>query len=248
LHRQDEGDRAVPFIARAIAKAKLAYDVIAVTPTARAVRKERLTYLGPEKMRRLEDSVRAVLRAGVPGDILEFGVALGGSAIVLSKQALRHRREFHGFDVFGMIPPPGENDDDGVRRRYQVIASGQSKGIGGDSYYGYRDDLIGDVARAYARHGMTVDGRSIHLHKGLFQQTWPEYKGSSIAFAHIDCDWYDPVRFCLQHVEQRLSRGGIMILDDYHDYGSCKRAVDEFMACHSDFAFADGKNVILRRR
>ena len=234
-------------MSRAIARAKLAYEVAAASSTARSVRRDRLTYLGPEKMHRLEGSLRAALRGGVPGDVLEFGVALGGSGIVLSKHALRHGRSFHGFDVFGMIPPPTDNDDEGVKRRYEVIASGQSEGIAGDIYYGYRDDLLGDVKNAFACYGIAVDGRSVQLHKGLFEETWPRYTGSSIAFAHIDCDWYDPVRFCLENVARKLSPGGIIVLDDYHDYGSCKRATDEFLARNPHFTFKDGKNVILQR-
>jgi asparagine synthase (glutamine-hydrolysing) len=38
------------------------------------------------------------------------------------------------------------------------------------------------------------------------------------------------------------------VLDDYHDYGSCKRATDEFLGSHKDFSFEDGKNVVLRRQ
>ena len=47
------------------------------------------------------------------------------------------------YDVFGMIPPPGEKDGADVHQRYATIAGGASKGIGGETYYGYRDDLLG---------------------------------------------------------------------------------------------------------
>jgi O-methyltransferase len=77
----------------------------------------------------------------VSGDVLEFGVALGGSAIVLAGIAgLAHRR-FYGFDVFEMIPAPtSEKDDEKSKQRYNLIASGKSEGIGGDLYYGYRNN------------------------------------------------------------------------------------------------------------
>lgn len=221
---------------------------LSMSPAARAVVRDRLTYLSPMKLNRLERSARDVLRAGVAGDVLEFGIALGGSTILLGKQAAAAGRPFHGFDVFGMIPPPtSEKDDEKARKRYEVIASGASQGIGGDVYYGYRQDLYSDVCRAMAKHGLPVDGRSITLHKGLFEETVPVAPIQSIAFAHVDCDWYDPVRYCLNAVADRLSPGGVIVLDDYHDYPSCKTATDEFLAARRDFVVEDGENVILRR-
>jgi asparagine synthase (glutamine-hydrolysing) len=68
-----------------------------------------------------------------------------------------------------------------------------------------------------------------------------------IALAHIDCDWYDPVRFCLHAVADKVSEGGIVIIDDYNDWGGCRKAVDEFIAERSDYLFEDGPNPFLRK-
>ena len=73
------------------------------------------------------------------------------------------------------------------------------------------------------------------------------YRGERIAFAHVDCDWYVPVRFCLERIAERLSAGGAIVLDDYHDYAGCRRAADEFMAARPEFSFEDGENVVLRK-
>lgn len=219
-----------------------------LSPDARQVREERLTYLTPEKLKRLEGGLREVLKRGVPGDVLEFGVALGGSAVLLAKRARGSGRRFAGFDVFAMIPPPtSEKDDAKSKERYEVIAAGRSKGIGGDDYYGYREDLYGDVVATFGRHGLAVDGREVALVKGLFEETWPVHGSQAVAFAHIDCDWYDPVKYCLASVAAQLSPGGVMILDDYNDYGGCKTAADEFIANHPGFRFEPGVNPIIRR-
>jgi len=213
----------------------------------RAVLKDRLTYLSLEKLRRLENSLSTVDRDRVPGDVLEFGVALGGSAIILAAHAC-NGRHFHGFDVFGLIPPPtSEKDDEKSKERYEVIRSGRSSGIGGDGYYGYRDRLYEDVKASFAKHHRPVDGHTIQLHKGLFEDTWPEIAVDRIAFAHIDCDWYDPVRYCLESVADKLSPGGIILIDDYNDYGGARTAVDEFISKRAEFAFEPGANPILRK-
>jgi len=148
-----------------------------------------------------------------------------------------------------MIPPPtSEKDDAKSKQRYEVIAAGKSKGIRGDRYYGYRPHLYEEVCASFAHHGVAVDGKQVFLHKGFFETTLPYYDAASVALAHIDCDWYDPVRCCLAAVAERLSVGGAIILDDYHDYGGCRRATDEFLAANSAFELQDGANVLLLKR
>lgn len=219
-----------------------------LSPVAQRVKAENLTYLQTEKFRRIEHHLHDVLDHGVEGDILEFGIALGGSAVVMATHGVRRGRSFHGFDVFAMIPAPtSEKDDERSKQRYEVIAAGKSKGIGGDKYYGYRDDLFGEVKATFDRYGIPVDGERIVLHKGLFEETWSGYHGQKIAFAHIDCDWYDPVAFCLKSIADRLQPGGKVVLDDYHDYGGCKRATDDFLATRSDFSVEPGRNLVLKK-
>jgi asparagine synthase (glutamine-hydrolysing) len=227
---------------------RLASEIV-MSPRARRVRRERLTYLAAPKIVRLERTLKAVAASGCEGDYLEFGVALGGASILIAGAARRAGRTFAGYDVFGMIPPPtSEHDDRKSLDRYQVIATGQSEGLGGDLYYGYRTDLVDEVERSFSRHGLAVDGRSVSLVQGLFEETLPRRPPAPIAFAHIDCDWYDPVRLCLDHVMPSLSPGGAVIFDDYHDYGGCKVAVDEFLEAHPRFVMHDGPNVILSSR
>ena len=220
-----------------------------VPPVVQSVLNDRLTYLSPKRLTRLHECAEEIAAKGVFGDILEFGVALGGSAVVLARHA-KAGRQFHGFDVFGMIPPPqSPHDDDKSRHRYQIIASGRSEGIQGDVYYGYRSDLLSDVRSTLLRYGMPQDGKSVFLHRGLFQSTWDQYERQSVALAHIDCDWYDPVRFCLEAVDRKLSPGGMIIIDDYDDYGGCRKATDEFL--HSrpgKFTVDRDDNLVLRNR
>jgi O-methyltransferase len=205
-----------------------------------------LTYLSAEKIARLEHFAESASKR-VEGSIAEFGVAIGGSAIILATLAKKRARYFHGLDVFEMIPPPGPNDGDDVHKRYETIRSGQSAGIGDDVYYGYREHLLTDVRNAFSRYGLHLSDR-IQLHKGLFQGTWREIEDPIIAFAHVDCDWFEPVTFCLEALHQRVRSGSIVLLDDYHDFSGARRATDAFVGRHQGlYAFHDGPNVALER-
>lgn len=85
-------------------------------PVAREVRRQRLTYLSEARFLSMQDVIRQLKRKGVPGDFVEYGIALGGSAIYLSSEIDAGRR-FHGYDVFGMIPAPGDQDDEKSKAR-----------------------------------------------------------------------------------------------------------------------------------
>lgn len=217
-----------------------------ISDLARAVKQQKLTYLSDIKLLRLEQTLKQA--AAADGAFVEFGVALGGSAIMIANAAAAAHQRFFGFDVFGLIPPPASHKDDArSKERYELIASGQATGIGGDKYYGYRDDLYDEVVKAFQRNGLAVDGRAISLVKGLFEDTVPNTDIGRVAFCHIDCDWYDPVKFCLDEIAPRLAPHGLILLDDYHDYGGCLRATDEFLNANPGFELWDGPNVIVQR-
>lgn len=213
------------------------------------VRQENLTYISTARLQLLTSQLIETLAAGVAGQVLEFGIALGGSGTLLAKGAVAHQRHFHGFDVFAMIPPPtSEKDDENSKRRYNQIKSGKSKGIGGEKYYGYRDNLFDEVTETFTRHGIPVDGETVIFHKGLFEETWPSYQDGPVAFAHIDCDWYDPVAFCLRAVADLMPSGGTIILDDYDAYGGCRTATLEFLEQRQDFAQGEGEQARILRK
>ena len=73
------------------------------------------------------------------------------------------------------------------------------------------------------------------LIKGLLQDTFNV--NESIAFAHIDVDWYESVKYVTQCIWPLLSKDGVIIFDDYFDWGGCKKAVDEFFSDKNDYKF-----------
>ncbi len=198
------------------------------------VKTEQLTYLTTRDLLNLYQVAREVEEAQVAGLFIEAGCALGGSAIALGK-AKNTAREFRLYDAFGMIPPPSDQDDADVHARYEEIKSGKSKGIGGDTYYGYTENLQEVVAGNLAKHGLPPRENNIKLIKGYFEDTL--YVTEAVALAHIDCDWYASVMSCLLQIEPHLSPGGKLIFDDYYDWSGCRNAVDEYFSDKEGYAF-----------
>ena len=202
-----------------------------IHPVVAEVRRQRLTYLPVGALNDLCEAARRVDEQDTPGVIIEAGCALGGSAIVLA-HAKRPDRPLFVHDVFGMIPPPGEQDGEDVHERYQTIVSGRATGMGGKQYYGYQTDLMGKVEANFEAFGLPLHETRIHLVQGLFQDTI--VGDEPVALAHIDGDWYDSVRTCLERIGPRLVPGGVMVIDDYFKWSGCRSAVDEFLAEHPD--------------
>ena len=206
-------------------------DRLGVSGTARMVKRRKITYLSWRSLQQLEVAVDRAL--AVRGDFLECGAALGGSAAVICAR-LPPGRTLHVYDVFSAIPAPS-SDKDGASatKRYEAIASGRSEGIGGDPYYGYLPDLEARVASLLAE---VCTGGATQLHRGLFESILrPE---GPVAFAHLDCDWYEPVRTCLERIYPHLETGGYLVCDDYHNFEGARAAVDEFLGRARDVEVA----------
>ncbi len=214
---------------------------------AKRVRCDNLTYLSDRKMLNLEKCIKQIKRKNISGIFLETGIALGGSAIIIASHLPRNCF-FRGYDTFGMIPPPSDSDDFKSHQRYQKIKDGNSEGINGDMYYGYRQNLYEEVVKQFSKYGLLVDQNRVSLHKGFFEKTLHFANGENVVLAHIDCDWYESVRLCLERIYPVLSVGGYFIIDDYHDYGGCRKAVDEFISKQSDLKIVEKEpNLVIER-
>jgi asparagine synthase (glutamine-hydrolysing) len=190
------------------------------------IRAKKLTYLSDQRLTSILKTCQSINESNLSGIFLEAGCALGGSAILIasSKNA---KRPLFIYDVFGMIPPPTENDTEDVHNRYKIIVEGKSHGIGGDKYYGYQENLYEVVKSNLESFGINCEEQSVSLIKGMVQNTMKI--DQPVAFAHVDVDWYEPVMTCLQRVFPKLVVGGSIILDDYHDWGGCRKATDEYL-------------------
>ena len=113
-----------------------------------------------------------------------------------------------------------------------MIASGQSRGIRGDAYYGYRDDLLEAVIATFRRYGLAPEQSGVTFVRGLYEESL--HPAGPVALAHIDCDWYDSVMVCLERIEPLLVPGGVLIIDDYFDWSGCRKAVDDYFADKRD--------------
>lgn len=215
-------------------------------PVIKAVRADSLTYLTENALYDLYEQVALLERRGAEGILIEAGCALGGSAIVIAA-AKSPERPLYVYDVFDLIPPPTDRDGPDVRDRYDVIKRGEARGVGGERYYGYEENLFETVTENFRTLGLPPEENTVHLKKGLFQDTL--HVEEPVALAHIDGDWYESVMTCLRRIEPWLIPGGVLVVDDYHRWSGCRTAVDEYFSDKRDrYAFIERERLHIVQR
>ena len=168
---------------------------------------------GGARLRGLFQAVEDVTARGIGGDVVECGAARGGSAALLglAMRATGVPRDVWIFDTFEGIPAPTVADPD-----YEIAAQ----------YTGHFRGDLAEVRGLFERLGMLDNARFV---KGRFEDTVPGSNVGAIAVLHLDGDWYESVKVCLDHLYDRVSSGGVIQIDDYGHWEGARKAVDEFL-------------------
>ena len=193
-----------------------AYDLLSPSEFSRLYRQVRsLTMVSNARLRGLYRAVKYVVAAGVPGDIVECGAARGGSAALMGltlKKMGVHDRRLWVFDTYDGLPAPTANDPD-----FEIARS----------YTGTCLGSLEEVKTSFQRLG--IASQSV-LVKGLFQDTLATAPVGPIALLHIDGDWYESVKVCLDTLYDKVSDHGVIQLDDFGFWKGARKAAEEFFA------------------
>lgn len=206
-------------IASRVYRARIRY--VPLTRFERAFRTvESHAMTGPLRLSNLYRRVQRIIEDRIPGHIVECGCGRGGSAALLAI-ALRDAqcppadRKVWLYDTFEGLPEPTMADPDYEEaKQWTGTCRGELDSI---------SELMTSLGLA---------DRAIYV-KGLYQDTLPNAMCFPIALLHIDCDWYESTKTCLNELYAEVSPGGIIQIDDYLTWRGCRKAVDEFLALHT---------------
>jgi O-methyltransferase/8-demethyl-8-(2,3-dimethoxy-alpha-L-rhamnosyl)tetracenomycin-C 4'-O-methyltransferase len=167
-----------------------------------------LTLLTRHQLDLIERLILDAVARAVPGDFIEAGVWRGG-AIVLMRALMNAYgiagRKVVAADSFAGIPKNKRALNDPVDLwRDRWIAS------------------LGEVKENIARFGLLDD--RIEFLPGFFADSLRTLDGRQFAVMRLDSDSYDSVEESLIYLYPLLSKGGAIIIDDWHLVG-CRTAV-----------------------
>jgi len=133
-------------------------------------------------------------------------------------------RELYLFDTFEGMAQPTDRDVaiDGTTAAQLLRDSSKEDQA---SVWCYAS--LEEVKRAL--YSVGYDRTKIHFVKGKVEETIPANAPANIALLRLDTDWYESTRHELAHLFPRVSRGGVVIIDDYGHWKGAKQAVDEYL-------------------
>ena len=191
---------------------------------ARIVRAVRpFTLMSARNLAILQREGQRILAAGIKGHFMEIGVHRGGSAAILA-ELIQHQpdRHLHLFDRWGDLPDPTEQD-----------------GFRAEEYR--KDRIAGKLAKLRSERPLTAakhvieevvrfPSERVHYHPGWYSETLEQYSGGPIAFASLDCDYYESVRLALDFIDRHAAAAATIVVDDYGFWPGVRPAIEEWAA------------------
>ena len=156
----------------------------------------------------------------IPGEIVECGVFKGASYLrfAMFREIFGNpfSKKIIGFDTFSKFPETTFQDDD--KARSKIIDSAGSDSIS-------KEQLV-----------KILDNKGLNKHVDLIEgditETIPSYVKATpelkISLLNLDTDIYEPAVTILEHLYPRITKGGILMLDDYGTHPGETKAVDEY--------------------
>jgi O-methyltransferase len=191
-----------------------------------------------ERMYALYQATRYLVRARVPGAVVECGVWRGGSAMIAAMTLAASddaRRDLWLYDTYEGMSAPSAHDHD-----WRGIAAAEllEKGAANKETSVWCYSSIDEVRANMARTGYAAE--RLRFVKGKVEDTLPGQAPEQIALLRLDTDFYDSTLHELTHLYPRLAPGGVLIIDDYGHWAGARKAVDQYFA-------ALAKPVLLQR-
>lgn len=192
----------------------------------RYVRANRLSTSSDERLFATIMACRHVAERDIEGDFVECGVWRGGNSIIAAGvfNAMGSNKQVWLFDTFAGMTAPTDIDVNYLGEAAGVKFRSTLKSDHSDWCYA----PIDEVKANFATLGLL--GNRVVFVKGDVAETLarPESLPETIAVLRLDTDWYDSTRAELEVLYPRLSRGGVLIIDDYGHWGGARKAVDEY--------------------
>jgi O-methyltransferase len=182
----------------------------------------------PELVIGLVRATDYVLKAKIPGAFVECGVFRGGSTMAVMLALMEHGvidRDFYLYDTFSGFPLPDEVDRyyDGRSAIEEWHEKKRNENESGWLVSTLEETRANVISTGYPVERMTFV-------KGMVEETIPSVVPEQIAFLRLDTDFYVSTRHELIQLYDRISPGGILIIDDYGAFQGARKAVEEFFA------------------
>jgi hypothetical protein len=206
-------------------KKNLNYFPIEANNFERKIIRKSLNYSMTNNLRMftLIKAFKYIIKNKIKGDFVECGVWKGGNLILLQnlieKYAI-YNKKIYAYDTFmGMSKFSKSDYTDNFVHASDVLKA-DKKTLCYSSLEDFKNNFYSN----------TKFNKNLTIIKGEVEKTLREKKNvpKKISILRLDTDYYSSTKIELEILWPRLSKGGILIIDDYGYWRGCKKAVDEF--------------------
>jgi hypothetical protein len=189
------------------------------------------TMTSKERIISLIRAVQYVEQYGIPGAFVECGVWRGGSMMAIARTLLAAGsgdRNLFLFDTYSGMPEASDSDVDVSGRSGAALLEELRKLTTEEQA---TNQIIARCPIEDVRANLLSTGYPkdrLHFVEGRVENTIPRDAPDQIAVLRLDTDWYESTRHELVHLFPRLSRHGVLIIDDYGHWRGARLAADEF--------------------
>tara|TARA_B100000029_G_scaffold510886_1_gene603491 strand:+ start:1433 stop:2194 length:762 start_codon:yes stop_codon:yes gene_type:complete len=188
-------------------------------------RLDKFTMLSYRSISVLIDSVEYVVNNKIPGDIIQCGVGQGGSVMTIAQTLVdlgNYEKNIFLYDTFEGFPEPTKDD---INFRNEQASTIKQRELDKGVTWG----LVANMEQVKENVFSTKYSKEkFNFIKGKVENTIPTQIPEQISILHLDTDFYESTKHELIHLYPRLSKNGILIIDDYGHWSGSKKAVDEY--------------------
>ncbi len=172
--------------------------------------------------------VENILLKNIPGEFAECGVWNGNSFFATKYLIDKHKssKSIYLFDSF-----------EGGLSEFKEEALKGSSIISGIEAEQVRRQFRSSYPSLV---GKTKDLSNVFINKGWIPAILNKQQDRSYSFVHIDVDLYEPTFESHKYFFERMSKGGIIVCDDYgyKQFPGAAKAVDDFIATLTDSSYS----------
>ena len=179
------------------------------------------------------------LTRGLNGALLEAGCFRGLASNLICQTLRAEDPEFKGkryfmVDSFEGLSQPTEEDGAFSLQRF-------SEGAFRGTSFGHSKGTMAEFPQ-------------VRILKGWIPKVFETLPDQRYRFVHVDVDIFEPTLHCLEYFYPRMTKGGIIVVDDYGpwpqgNWPGCRKAVHKFCEEHAvPFAKLDTGNAVIIRR
>jgi len=189
-------------------------------------RTKQFTMTSIEQMYTLYKATEYIVDNNIQGDIVECGVWRGGSMMISALTLLKMNninRIIYLYDTYKGMSEPSEKD---IRIYDNRPALKKWKKLQGKDFNQWDYASLDEIKQNLYSTGYPKE--KIEFIKGKVEDTIPNFIPEKISLLRLDTDFYESTYHELLHLFPKLSRYGVIIIDDYGYWKGQKEATDKY--------------------